>query len=104
VLQDVPRRTPALGGGPDAGLTFSGSGTQNLGPITVPVNSALVWSCPSCATGFFAVVSDINGSNHGIALDANGQPSGQTYVDAGTYENVQVETEGTWAFTFAPAG
>jgi hypothetical protein len=50
------------------------------------------------------VTSDINGSNQVIALDATGQPSGQTYVDAGTYQNVQVETEGTWAITFAPAG
>jgi hypothetical protein len=50
------------------------------------------------------VTSDINGSNQVIALDATGQPSGQTYVDAGKYQNVQVETEGTWAITFAPAG
>jgi len=49
-------------------------------------------------------VSDLNGSNHAIALDANGQPSGQTYVDAGTHENAQVETEGTWTTTFTPAG
>lgn len=87
------------------GLTLSGSGTENLGPITVPVSAVLVWSCPTCtAQDTFAVDSGVNSSGNAISLDANGQTSGQTFVDAGDYQNVQVITEGSWTITITPSG
>ena len=88
------------------GLTLSGNGSENLGPITVPVNSELVWSCPSCvAPAGFGVVSGLDASNdQAISTTTTGQTSGQTFVDPGTYPDVQVFTEGSWTMTITPSG
>jgi hypothetical protein len=83
--------------GPDAGLSYSGSGSLNLGPIAVPVNSYLIWACSDCH------VFDVESSSLGIFLSTDGQSSGQTYVDAGTYSNVEVFSDGSWDITFSPA-
>jgi hypothetical protein len=84
--------------GPDAGLAFSGSGSLNLGPITVPVNSYLIWACADCT------IFTVESSSLGIFLDTFEQSSGQTYVDGGTYPNVEIFADGTWDISFVPAG
>jgi hypothetical protein len=88
--------------GPDSSLTFSGNGSQNLGPIAVPVNSYLVWACDGCE-GQFSVVSGVSSALNDISLQSS-LGSGKDYVDAGTYPDVQIFTTGTWAISFAPAG
>lgn len=93
---------PAPPPGPDSALTFSGNGSQNLGPITVPVNSYLIWACSGC-NGQFGVVSGVNSAINAISLNSSAG-SGQDYVDAGTYPDVQVFTTGTWQISFIPAG
>ena len=96
-----PNPPPPPPPGPDAGLSFSGNGLQNLGPITVPVDSYLVWSCSACSS--IAITSDVNSADDYIDLDST-DTSGETYVDAGTYNNVRVITDGTWSFSFTAAG
>jgi hypothetical protein len=87
--------------GPDAALSYSGDGSLNLGPVTVPVASYMFWSCAGCT--IFTVESDPDSSLDNIFVDTFEQSSGETYVDAGTYPNVQVFSDGSWAIDFAPA-
>lgn len=81
--------------------TFRGDGTQNIGTIAVPVDSVLHWSCPSCGSSNFIV------QNSDITTDINvnglNQKSGKTVVDAGTYHNVTINTEGSqWTIRIVP--
>jgi hypothetical protein len=85
---------------------FNGQGTENLGTITVPNNTVLQWSCPSCGPGGatgganFIVGNSANDSNQ-IFVNGLNQASGHTVVDGGVYHDVQVNTEGgSWTLTF----
>lgn len=86
---------------------FAGTGSENIGTVQVPTQSTLHWSCPSCAGGQFGgdnyVVS--NSFNDNGTIDVNGidQASGQTVIDAGTYHDVSIDTEGgSWTITITP--
>ncbi len=84
--------------------TFTGTGTENLGTINVPVSSELVWSCPTCGNANFQIFNNSSDTSH-IAVNALDQTSGQTYVDSGTYSDVTINTEGQgWSFTITPSG
>jgi hypothetical protein len=80
---------------------FAGVGTENLGTITVPVDSTLQWSCPSCSSDNYQIVNSDAGSN--IAVNGLDQTSGTTVITAGIYHSVTINTEGqNWAFTITP--
>lgn len=84
--------TPAAASG--GGSTYSGNGIQNVGTITVSYQATLSWRCSGCST--FAVISNPSGSNV-ISLDSTGS-IGTDAVSPGTYSNVQVISNGNWAF------
>jgi hypothetical protein len=81
----------------------SGQGAENLGTITVPAHTVLEWSCSTSATDNGNVIVGNNPSDpKQIDVNALGQASGQTVVDAGTYHDVTINTEGdAWTLTFA---
>jgi hypothetical protein len=84
--------------------TFSGVGSENIGTITVPVASTLKWSCPTCASGAGNFIID-NSATNASQIDVNAlrQTSGKTVVNAGTYTDVSIETEGgSWTITVSP--
>jgi hypothetical protein len=81
--------------------TFSGVGTENLGTISVSVDSTLRWSCPSCGSANFQILNSDAGSD--IAVNGLDETTGRTVVTAGAYHGVTVNTEGGgWAFTITP--
>lgn len=88
---------------PDSsGQRFSGTGEENIGPITVHASSELHWSCPSCSGANFVIENSPNDASS-IAVNALDQASGQTYVDAGSYNDVTINTEGgAWTLTINP--
>jgi hypothetical protein len=73
------------------GLHFSGNGSKDLPPITVPHNSTLHWQ----ASGGYFFVSDRGGGAVNILSEAN---SGSTYVAAGRYQLV-IAAVGDWSIT-----
>jgi hypothetical protein len=84
--------------------TFSGVGSENIGTIKVPVASTLKWSCPTCASGAGNFIIN-NGATNSSQIDVNAlhQTSGKTFVNAGTYTDVSIETEGgNWTITISP--
>ncbi len=84
--------------------TFHGDGSENIGTVNVASQSTLHWSCPSCANDNFAVTNSANDSGL-IDVNALGPTSGQTVVDAGTYHDVSINTEGgVWTITITPGG
>jgi hypothetical protein len=81
--------------------TFRGVGTENVGTITVSVDSTLRWSCPSCGNANFQILNSDAGSD--IAVNGLDQTSGKTLVTEGSYHKVTINTEGgAWAFTITP--
>jgi hypothetical protein len=81
--------------------TFRGVGTENLGTITASVDSTLRWSCPSCGSANFQILTSDVGKD--IAVNGLDQTSGQTVVTAGSYHGVTINTEGgSWALRIAP--
>ncbi len=82
--------------------TFSGAGSENIGTITVPGSSTLTWSCPTCASGNFIINNGVNDSAQ-IGVNSLDQASGKTVIDAGTYTDVSINTEGqSWTITITP--
>lgn len=82
--------------------TFRGNGSQNIGTINVPTQSTLHWSCRSC--GHLNFVID-NSPSDGMLINVNalGPTRGQTVVDAGTYHDVAINTEGqAWTIKISP--
>jgi hypothetical protein len=79
---------PTGGGG--EGNTFTGSGSRNLGTITVPSDSTLYWECDGCSS--FDVSSQTNSDGNSISVSSNAS-SGQSPVSAGTYDSVQVNAD-----------
>lgn len=77
---------------------YSGNGSENVGTITVNAGATLQWACHGCSV--FSIDSDLSGSNV-ISVDSQAS-SGSTFVDAGTYTNVRVISDGNWAFRIVP--
>lgn len=99
VTQTVTASTPAT---PSSGSgQHSGTDTQNLGTINVPVDSTLRWTCSGCSSSNFIIENDPGDANL-IAVNSLNQTSGQTVVSAGTYTKVTVIGMGPWSFTITP--
>lgn len=82
--------------------TFKGTGTENIGTIHLAVQSTLHWSCPSCSQDNF-IVNAANSDLNQIDVNGLNQTHGVTVVDAGTYKDVTVDTEGAhWVLRFVP--
>jgi cytoskeletal protein RodZ len=82
---------------------FKGDGSENIGTLSVPTQSTLTWKCPTCANN--NVIIDNSPSDAGtITVTADGPTGGRTAIDAGTYHDVSVNTEGqAWTITIAPS-
>jgi hypothetical protein len=78
--------------------SFSGNGTKSLGTITVPSASTIDWSCSGCST--FGVSN--SPSDSGTISIGSSAASGSSAVDAGTYHDVQVISDGNWTIKIAP--
>lgn len=82
--------------------TFRGTGTENIGTVAVPVQSTLYWQCSSCGSDNFVVNNNFNDDST-IDVNALNQKSGKTVVDAGTYHDVEIDTEGQgWTIRIVP--
>lgn len=80
---------------------FVGVGSENLGTITVPIESTLSWSCPSCGSANYQIFTSDPYSS--ISVNGLDVTSGKTVITAGTYPGVTVNTEaGDWVFTITP--
>jgi hypothetical protein len=77
--------------------TFKGSGSENLGTISVAVPSTLEWRCPSC--NLFSANAISTSGTETITVDAPGRTSGVTAVEPGTYHSVEVIANETEADT-----
>ena len=87
----TPAPTAAASGG--AG-PYQGNGIKNVGTITVGSPSTIQWACQGCAT--FTLTSGYNGTS-AISISSTAG-SGTSAVDPGTYNDVQVISNGNWAF------
>jgi hypothetical protein len=106
-LVTTPAHTTAAKAAPPARpQTFTGSGTENLGTINVPVASTLHWSCPGCSV--FSITGQTSSYSQTIAVDSSSSTSGVTAVEPGTYHSVSViSDEGAsggsgWTITISP--
>lgn len=91
VTNPAPRSATPGGGG----ANYAGSGTSNVGTISVPRESTLRWTCEGeCAR--FSIVNSPRDENS-IGLKSGGR-SGTTHIAAGTYREVRVVSSGTWSF------
>lgn len=74
-------------------LIFHGSGQQDLGTITVPSDSTISWSCPTCGNTNFIIN---NAQSDGNQIPTNGldQTQGVDPLPAGVYHTVVVDTTG----------
>jgi hypothetical protein len=95
----VTTQTPTAPASSGSGQTFSGNGTKSVGTITVQAPSTLAWKCEGCTT--FALAGATSNYSSTISLDSQAT-SGTTAVEPGTYNDVQVIADGTWAFIIAP--
>jgi len=87
---------------PAAAQTFRGDGSENIGTVNVPTQSTLHWSCATCAHENFVVSNNVRDAGL-IDVDALGPASGQTVLDAGTYHDVAIDTEGqAWSIRIVP--
>jgi hypothetical protein len=84
---------------------FAGNGDENIGTVKVPSDSTLTWSCPGCTSegGDNFILSNSFSDDGQISVNSINEASGQTVIDAGTYTDVQVLTEGgDWTITITP--
>lgn len=79
---------------------YSGQGTKNVGTITVSAPSTLQWVCDGC--GAFSVTSNIDPNASTVIAVSSQASKGTTAVDPGTYNDVQVISDGSWAFRITP--
>jgi hypothetical protein len=78
--------------------TFSGSGRKNLGSVTIPRESAILWHASG---GHFSLRS----VPEGMALEVKETgTSGKAVVANGTFEHLEVIATGPWSFTISPNG
>lgn len=81
---------------------FQGTGTENIGTINVPVQSTLHWTCSTCAGNNF-VINNGPTDDSQISVNALGPTHGETVIDAGTYHDVSINTEGQhWMIIIRP--
>ena len=83
-------------GGPPQ--SFTGSGNESLGTITVPGAAQLKWQCPGCVNGTFTVSNSSTDASQ-LGVQAQNTSSGQTPVAAGKYTSVSVQATGSWSMT-----
>lgn len=94
----VTTSTPAGASQPPAAPSvapqrFAGTGAENIGTINVPTQSTLHWSCATCSGGNFII--DNSATDDGqISVNSLNQTHGVTVIDAGTYHDVSINTEG----------
>ena len=86
-------------------LNFSGNGTLQLAPFTVPLGEQFCWTSnwPDGASlgdpnGDFSAAD--NGAS-GFVVSASNQPSGCSYIGAGTYQ-LTINDEGSWTISIHP--
>jgi hypothetical protein len=73
--------------------TFTGTGSENIGTVKVPVQSTLHWLCSTCSQDNFQIFNSVTDASD-IGVNGLKQTAGKTVVDAGTYTDVQINTEG----------
>ena len=78
--------------------TFSGSGSKNLGTITVDEESVLEWSNVDDPSFRMMLIYD---DEFGMSVSSEAE-SGDTVVPAGTYPNVNVAGGQRWTITIRP--
>lgn len=81
--------------------SYSGNGIRNLGTVRVASQSTLQWSCQCQSISIISAVP-MDGSHPPIAVTSR-TTSGSSSVDAGTYNDVQVLSDGTWQLTLRAA-
>lgn len=82
--------------------TFAGVGMEDIGTINVLTQSTLYWTCDTCNDANFIVDNDFS-DKHLIDVNGLDQTSGQTVIDAGTYHDVTIITEGqNWTIQIVP--
>jgi hypothetical protein len=74
--------------------SFSGSGTETIGTLEIPVDSTLEWTNDGALFQIFD-------ASFGITVSSLA-PSGSTSVSAGVYPNVLVNAVGSWTITISP--
>lgn len=84
---------------PARARTFRGNGSTNLGTIREPTDAVIVWSYRPADPQF--KFFNINDADYQITINSDA-PTGRSALSAGTYRNVQVSAQGSWAITFAP--
>lgn len=90
--------TQAAAGAPQ---TFTGSGIEKLGTISVPTDSVMSWKC-TCAT-VIEFLSDPTPKGNQIVITTTAA-SGHSEVTADTYRNVVVGASGPFTITITPKG
>jgi hypothetical protein len=85
-------------------LNFSGSGTLELPPFTLPIDENLCWTS-SWPEG--AIIGDPNGdigindnTTYQFLVDANNTANGCTYIPAGLHQ-LSIIDEGSWTITIS---
>jgi hypothetical protein len=78
--------------------SYSGSGTKSLGTITILQPSTIHWRATG---GVFGITGATANYEHSIALSSKAA-SGESAVEPGTYNNVQVLAFEEWSFTIDP--
>jgi hypothetical protein len=81
-----------------ATTTFSGSGSKNIGSITVDQDSILEWSNNDDPAYRQMLIYD---DDFGISV-TSGAASGDTVVPSGTYPNITVAGGSSWTITIHP--
>jgi amino acid transporter len=78
---------------------FTGSGQQNLGTITVPLDTTVSWTCDSCGSDNF-IINNAASDDGMFTTNGLDQTSGVDPLSAGTYHTVVVDTTGgPWTVT-----
>jgi hypothetical protein len=89
----TPAPAPAADSAPSGGQVLHGTGSQGLGTVHVATDSTLTWDRGSCGSGNFIVNNDRNDDSM-IDVNALDQTSGKTFIAAGVYHQVEINTEG----------
>lgn len=76
-------------------LHWQGNGTRNLGTVTVAHDATMRFNVSPGASLLIGADLDPGGPT----LNVESQSSGQSFVQAGTYTNVQVISTGDWSIT-----
>ena len=77
---------------------FKGNGSSNIGNLKLPADAILSWT--HSESGDLAFFS-INDDDFGISVQSDAA-KGKTFVEKGTYKNVEVGASGSWTITIRP--